>query len=532
MPTRLALLLVGFTDSHELRIEQILRGDGYAPEITRAADPDEIEALLAERASDLDLILCRHSPAHDCPERALRALDSLRADIPLLVLSESDDAEAATEAIRAGASDWIVTDHLSQRLVAAVDHALSDLRHRRRSAEVAAELEDSRERYRALAEALPQVVFELDLKGRFTFVNQRGLELFGYTQEDLAQRPSVMDLVVEGEQALHRMARVFRGETHDGGAEYTVIAKDGAHIPGLIHSAPITQGDEVVGLRGIVVDLRPIRETEQQLRASEERYRRLVETMGDGLVTIDQEGTITFANQALAEMLELPVEEVIGRDVRELVDEESAETLNHQIAERFSRGVPATYELDARTSSGRALVLLITSTSLRDEAGRTIASLAVVRDITQQRQREERRRLITARLSLLNTLNQMLNAGESIDEIIAAGADGLRDVLRAHHVHIFMLRRGEAGDEVIGRYSNMPAELESRVFGRPLEHGALVLPLEPGSPTQEMYESGEMLEVRGGDLDRSVEQIERWVGPEPTLRGMAIMRELGWATCA
>ena len=135
-------------------------------------------------------------------------------------------------------------------------------------------------------------------------------------------------------------------------------------------------------------------------------------------------------------MLELPVEEVIGRDVRELVDEESAETLNHQIAERFSRGVPATYELDARTSSGRALVLLITSTSLRDEAGRTIASLAVVRDITEQRQREERRRLITARLSLLNTLNQMLNAGESIDEIIAAGAVGFmcRDRLDTREV--------------------------------------------------------------------------------------------------
>lgn len=645
----LVLLLVGSTDRTRREIERTFRESSCEATVRHVPDLTGMRDALADPSSPpvFDLILCEHDLSADCIGETVALLRSTDRMIPLLVLADSDDAEAAVDAIKAGADDWIITHHLSERLIPAVDRALRDLRQRRESAEIAEALRDTRERYYALAEALPQVVFELDRSGHFTFVNQRGLDLFGYTRADLRSRPHVGTLIAEEDRprAMERVDRMLAGEVLDAGAEYTMLRRDGAVIPSVIYSAPIVHDGDVTGIRGVLVDLREIKATERQLRDSEERYRRLVETMGDGLVTIDRGGRITFANQALADMIHSTAERVVGRNVRDLLDVENAAVLTNQIERRFSEGVAGAYELEARTITGEDISLLITSTPLRDESDDVIASLAVVTNITQQRRaqedllriktaldnssdaigmadadyvptylnpafvrmfgctaeelreaggpranfacedeyrrvfdqleqkgsfvgefegrhtsgrtfpvmgrvdavrdargeltgivavftditrrrrREERQRLVTARLQLINRLNQMLNAGDSVKEIIVAGADGLRDILDAHHVHIFLRRSGETGDELVMRYSNMPLESEQRVFGGTTD--GMVMPLSPETQAYTIYQTGEMLEVRAPDLTRTAEDIRNWARPAPHHHGMAVLQALG-----
>ena len=59
---------------------------------------------------------------------------------------------------------------------------IKNITERKRNEEA---LRESENRYRELAEMLPQVVFELDLGGYFTFFNRHSLELFGYAAEDM-----------------------------------------------------------------------------------------------------------------------------------------------------------------------------------------------------------------------------------------------------------------------------------------------------------------------------------------------------------
>ena len=60
-------------------------------------------------------------------------------------------------------------------------------------------LRQSEERFKELAELLPAFVYELDEKGRFTFVNRSGLELGGYTlDDDLAGGLNVTDVLIPG----------------------------------------------------------------------------------------------------------------------------------------------------------------------------------------------------------------------------------------------------------------------------------------------------------------------------------------------
>ncbi len=524
MPTTLSLLLVGLTDETRKEVERVLLGAGYVPTFEHAQDLPEIQAALTS-PDDFDLILCE-TGALSCFPDTLAAVQCLDARMPLIILSEEHNSTTAAEAIKAGISDWIVTHHLHQRLPGTVDRVL---RERRRSEEFEQVLEESRRRYQDLAEALPQIVFELDANGRFTYVSQRGLDLFGFTREDLERRPLVTTFIAEDERpmALERLGRIFSGENPVEGAEYTAVASDGTKIPSLIYSAPVVQNGRVVGARGILVDMRTIRETERQLRASEERYRRLVETMGDGLVTIDADGVVTFANQAFLDMLELPSDRVLGQDLRVLYGAESAQIVSEQLARRLEGGAPGSYEVTTRMQSGRMLTLLITATPLRDNDGRVTGSLGVVTNITERKQQEERNRLIALRLTLLNQLNEMLNAGESVDEIIATGADGLRDALQAQHVHVFTRRESGDGDELVLRYSNMPPEVMNSVFGRTAQEMGLVLPLRPGIAAWPIYQSGKMLEMRADALTEAMERIREWTAPTRMIERMEIARRLG-----
>ena len=653
MSVDLMLLLVGATAQTREQIAEILGTDTSReyklrdlPDIARLQ-----EALEQPGDADaIDLVLLEHDLSGDIINECLATLKALDRDIPLLVLSEATDPEVAVEAIRAGARDWIITHHLPQRLLPAIVAALSDVERRAESTRVAVELQDSRRQYHQLAETMPQGVYELNREGRFTFVNQRGLELFGYTREDLERRPHAAALIAEKDRqrAMQRVRDVLSGNASEKPAEYDIIASDGTLIPVLIHSGPITHDGEIVGLRGVVSDLRELRATRRRLRRSEERYRRLVETMGDGLVTIDRDGTITYANQALADTLETHIDHIIGRDAHTLFDRKNAAILADQIERRFTEGVPGVYELEARTASGRELTLHIHATPLSNDAGEIVASLGVITDITEQRraqeqllriktavdnasdgialadaqqvpiyinpayeelsgytleelqeaggpratfatdeefrrvfnevqatgsfvgefegrhasgrifpvmgridvvrdergeaagivavgaditarrQREEARRLGRARLALVNRLNEMLNAGESIDSIIAAGADGVRDALDAQHVHMFMRRAGDEGDELVMRYSNLPREIEESAFDMSGPDDLLVLPLYPGTDLWRLYDGGEIVELRGEDLARDMRDVERWARPAAKFTGMKLADALGF----
>jgi PAS domain S-box-containing protein len=130
-----------------------------------------------------------------------------------------------------------------------------------------AALNESQERFRELAELLPETVFEMDSNGNLTFLNQNVFDHFGFSQEDLEQGLHGLQMISpeDHSRALENAKSVMGGEKI-GLNEYKALRKDGSIFPVIIHSAPKYLDGKPVGLRGIIIDITETKKLEAQLR--------------------------------------------------------------------------------------------------------------------------------------------------------------------------------------------------------------------------------------------------------------------------
>lgn len=127
----------------------------------------------------------------------------------------------------------------------------------------------------------------------------------------------------------------------------------------------------------------------QALRASEERYRIVVENMSDGLTMIDENDRFAYVSQRFCDLSGYTAEELVGQPITMLTLHQ--ETLDTHLARR-RQGEHSLYQLDWRRKDGRSLSTLVSGTPLFDDQGEFRGAFAVVTDITERITMEEQRR--------------------------------------------------------------------------------------------------------------------------------------------
>jgi PAS domain S-box-containing protein len=138
------------------------------------------------------------------------------------------------------------------------------------------ELQASEERFKDLADLLPQCVFETDGQGRIIYANRRAFEAFGYAREDLERGVNVLQMVAPEDRprVAEATGRILAGQPPLGRPEYLALRKDGTVFPVEIYSAPILAQGRATGLRGTIIDMTEKRRAEEEKRQLEERLRR------------------------------------------------------------------------------------------------------------------------------------------------------------------------------------------------------------------------------------------------------------------
>ncbi|MBU0678331.1 MAG: PAS domain S-box protein [Verrucomicrobia bacterium] len=117
-------------------------------------------------------------------------------------------------------------------------------------------LRQSEARFRELVALLPELIFEISPDGHVLFANRTGLEMFGYTEEELAAGLNAFNMFARRDvpRVVSNMSKVVRGE-NIGHTEYMAKRKNGTFFPVSAYVAPIIKEGTIVGLRGIGVDV-------------------------------------------------------------------------------------------------------------------------------------------------------------------------------------------------------------------------------------------------------------------------------------
>lgn len=128
---------------------------------------------------------------------------------------------------------------------------------------------------------------------------------------------------------------------------------------------------------------------EPALRGSPDLLQEIIESSSDAIVAKDLEGRYVLINSSAARLLGRPAREIIGRDDTALFPADQAGRSREADARVRSRGESETAE-EQVVVDGRRRTLLLTRSPLRDHAGQIIGVLDIARDVTEQRQLEDR----------------------------------------------------------------------------------------------------------------------------------------------
>jgi two-component system, cell cycle sensor histidine kinase and response regulator CckA len=134
-------------------------------------------------------------------------------------------------------------------------------------------------------------------------------------------------------------------------------------------------------------------EAESALRQSESRYRRLFETMRDGLVHTDMQGAIVDANESFMQMLGYGTRELYGIMYLSLVPVEWHRTQLQTIERQLqTRGFSDVFGIELRRADGSLFPAEARTVVVRDEAGAGEGIWSIVRDVSDVRMAEARRK--------------------------------------------------------------------------------------------------------------------------------------------
>ncbi|HEX8387016.1 MAG TPA: PAS domain S-box protein [Rubricoccaceae bacterium] len=257
----------------------------------------------------------------------------------------------------------------------------SDVTDRKRAE---AALRDSEAQFRLFAETAGDVIVTVDAASRVLYVNPACESVFGYTADELVGR-DLSVLVPDRFHEAHRAGRaVETGQRRlDGRAvEVPGRRRDGTEVPLSIAFGEYVRDGAHVST-SIMRDVSAQKAVEDALRASEARYRSVVETVRDAVVQADMEGRWAFLNPAWETMTGFPVAESLGRPSVEFVHPDERDRHEDTFAPLLAGRVPfVRFESRYVTRDGGFRHVEVHAQLARDEGGAVTGTTGTVTDIT------------------------------------------------------------------------------------------------------------------------------------------------------
>jgi PAS domain S-box-containing protein len=361
-------------------IGDVLELRGFAVE-TATAGHRALDALAARPvdAAILDIKL------PDIPGLELmRTIRTSHPGIEIIVITGHASISNAIQAINGSAFAYLTKPFDMDHLMVVVDQALEKKRLERA-------LHESEERYRLVAEHIQDAILLLDLEGRVVFTNRRGEELTGYTEAEYRNRPIASFLTPEGAaEAGARINAAKSGQAVDPFFETELVRRDGSKIWVEANVANVQKDGQLMGRLAVVRDISSRRRAEAALRETSQTLRTLIEASPVAIMSLNLAGRVTLWNRAAERMFGWSDREVLGQPLPTVPEDKRTEFA--AAVARNRRGEATIYETQRKRKDGSLVNVLTSTAAILDTEGRVAATMAIIVDVTEQKQLEEQLR--------------------------------------------------------------------------------------------------------------------------------------------
>jgi sigma-B regulation protein RsbU (phosphoserine phosphatase) len=256
------------------------------------------------------------------------------------------------------------------------------------------ELWRSHERFQRAVESAPNAMVMVDRAGRIEMLNLQTEVVFGYSRDELLGRPIevLIPARFRGRHPEHRMSFFANPKPRPMGVgmELYALRKDGSEFPIEIGLNPIETNEGAMVLAAIV-DITDRKKKEDELRRSEERFRRAVESAPSAMLMVGPTGRIEMANLLAEQVLGYSRTELVGQTVEILIPERFRTKHPGLRAEFFSdpksRPIGSGRDLYALRKDGSEFPVEIGLNPIETEEGPMV--LAAIVDITDRKAFED-----------------------------------------------------------------------------------------------------------------------------------------------
>lgn len=389
-------------------------------------------ALLNEQRFDIVLLDLRLPDSSGI--ETFKSIQTKASELPIIVLTGTDEEEVATEAISSGAQDYLVKGKFDKRLLtSSILYAIE-----RKRLEV--ELNRVSRSRSMILESAGEGILEVDVSGRIGFINASGARILHYSVDELLGKDAhelCRHPKHDPDDDCPLLATLREGTRHSG--EARLWRKDDVDFPVDFTSSPLIENSSIVGAVVTFRDISERRRAEEEFKRLTRRTELILATAGEGIVGLNREGGIISLNNAALEILGYSREEVMGKSCGPFF-QDSASTAQCPIDPGFRDGAVQHGQDIFRKKDGGTFPAEFTSRPLYDDEKILIGAVLTFRDITDRKRAEEIRAYLSAIVESTNV--------SIISYSFAHGAEGLIQTWNKGAEKMY----GYKAEEVIGKH--------------------------------------------------------------------------------
>jgi PAS domain S-box-containing protein len=375
-------------------------------------------------------------PILDGLELCRRLKDDERTSyVPVLLISgirRSDDDGLI--GLHAGADDYLELPFKHDELIVKVARLVE--RHR------------IEKHYREIVEQAADIIYTRNMNGYITSINLAGARFFGRSVTDLIG-VHLSELV----GTASAISDIEESKKYNGATAFRSTYKlrdakgDERYLESVITVEMDRRGNQI-GVRGVVRDITDRKRTEQALKESEERYRKLIE-MSPQAIAVHTDGKFTYLNPAAVELWGAQTaEELLGRSVFDVVDPGSHQKVRERLARIVNEQTPSSLtEQKCIRLDGQPIDVEVTGIPFSYNGKPSVQS--VFRDVTEKKRARAALKVTEARLRTV--------IGSASLILFATDKDGVFTVCEGEGLNSFNLKPGElVGQSIFEVYADSP----------------------------------------------------------------------------